>query len=458
MDLSSIGCRAEQALSRLTEAPLNDSRWRSRVPALHAGNHRSSSTRCRRPLRPSPFARRAEYERRPRLFGALEQALPVRFEGRQLGDYRGADAVILLAEADAPEQIPAGLTSFVATGTSSRELAGTVDMRSSPLMDVGLRGRSLSDRRAGGLKGLSVEGGTVLASCGNEVLWTTCEAVDRVVLAPDELEPNESLRDALVPGRWLSLLPLVHFLREVTSEVGWNLPPTRAAFIVDDPNLHWWSYGFIDFREVAADAENEGYHVAVATIPLDAWLVHPGVADLFRDRRKVLSLLLHGNDHTREELNQRRTDEEAVAILAQALRRVEALERRSQLRLSRLMVAPHGLCSEQMMRAMMLSGFEGLCYAWASPRSADRPLAGWEPADLLAGGLPVFPRLPLRNSRDDLVLRSFLGQPLIVYAHHQDFVDGVDLLVETAAFINREPAVRWGSAEGLARSSYLHET
>ena len=44
---------------------------------------------------------------------------------------------------------------------------------------------------------------------------------------------------------------------------------------------------------------------------------------------------------------------------------------------------------------------------------------------------------------------------MIVYAHHQDFLDGVDLLVETAAFINREPAVRWDSAEGLARSSYL---
>ena len=251
----------------------------------------------------------------------------------------------------------------------------------------------------------------MLASCGREVLWRRSDSVDRVVLAPDELESNDSLRDSLVPGRWLSLLPLVHFLRGVTSEVGWNLPPTRALFIVDDPNLHWWSYGFMDFREVAADAENAGYHVAVATIPLDAWFVHPGVSDLFRDRRRVLSLLFHGNDHTREELNRRRTDEEAAAILAQALRRVEAMERRTQLRLSRLMVAPHGLCSEQMMRAMMLSGFEGLCYAWASPRSTDRPLAGWEPADFLAGGLPVLTRLPLRDSAMISFCGRFLANP-----------------------------------------------
>jgi hypothetical protein len=84
-----------------------------------------------------------------------------------------------------------------------------------------------------------------------------------------------------------------------------------------------------------------------------------------------------------------------------------------------------------------------------------RPLAGWEPAELLAGGLPVFPRLLITSPRDDLVLRSFLGQPLIVYLHHEDLVDGVGALVETAAFINREPGVRWGSAESLARSSYL---
>ena len=151
-------------------------------------------------------------------------------------------------------------------------------MRSSPPINAGLRGRSLSDRRAGGLKGLSAEGGTVLASCGNEVLWTTCEAFDRVVLVPDELEPNESLRDALVPGRWLSLLPFVHFLREVTSEIGWNLPPTRAAFIVDDPNLHWWSYGFVDFRKVAVDAEKEGYHGRVRML-FDVLVAAPGDED-----------------------------------------------------------------------------------------------------------------------------------------------------------------------------------
>jgi hypothetical protein len=388
------------------------------------------------------------------LFRALEQALPVRFEGRNPGDYRGVDAAMLLGDGSAHD-VPAGLPCFVATERMSSELAGTVEMGSSQLLDKSLRGRALLDDRAGGVQGLAADRGTVLASRKGEILWARTDVVDRVALAPEELRWNDALRDALVPARWLSLLPLVHFLRDVAGELRWTRPQTRAMFIVDDPNLHWWSYGFVDFRRLAEEARAEGYHVAMATIPLDAWLIHPGVARLFRERQGALSLLLHGNDHAREELGQLRTDEEASALLAQALRRVESLERRSRLRLSRLMVAPHNRCSEQMMRAMALTGFEGLCHTGGAPGSTEQLLAGWEPADLLGGGLPVFPRLHIRSPRDDLLLRSFLGQPLIVYAHHGDFIHEPDLLAESAAFINHEPAVTWGSAESLARSSYL---
>ena len=376
----------------------------------------------------------------------------MRFEGRELGSYRGVDAAILLASET--EAMPAGLPCFVATGRGSREVTGAVELQSSPLIHPGLRGRSLSDQRAGGIKGLSAERDTVLASCAGEIVWTIGEDVERAALAPDELGPNDSLRDTLVPGRWLTLLPLVHFLRRVTTEVGWDLLHTRATFIVDDPNLHWWSYGFVDFRRIADDARQRGYHLAVATVPLDAWFVHPGVARVFRERREELSLLLHGNDHTRGELEPRRA-EDAIMVVAEALRRIQALERRARVKVSRFMVAPHNRCSEQVMRAMLRTGFDGLCHALSSPGSMGRQLAGWEPAELLAGGLPVFPRLSIRSPRDDLVLRSFLGQPLIVYLHNEDLVDGLDALVETAAFINHEPGVRWGSVESLARSSYL---
>ena len=104
-----------------------------------------------------------EYERRPRLLRALEEALPVRFEGREPGSYRDVAAAILFAPQT--EAVLAGVPSFVAHGRGSRDVGGTVDLSSSPLIHPGLRGRSLFDQRAGGIKGLSAHGDAALASC-----------------------------------------------------------------------------------------------------------------------------------------------------------------------------------------------------------------------------------------------------------------------------------------------------
>lgn len=394
-----------------------------------------------------------EWLRRAKLFGALEDALPVRFEGRRPGEWRGLDAVILLENQDDPP--PPSLRALVTTGPMRPPLEGRVVFGSSPLLDARLRGRSLIDSRAAGIAGLAVGDDTILASCGSEALWTRNDVADHLALAPEELGPQELLRDGLVPGRWLGVLPLIHFLREVAGDLAWREPATRASFIIDDPNLHWPSYGHVRFRALVNDAVCNGYHVAFATIPLDGWLVHPGVARLFRENQPVLSLLVHGNDHLREELSQPRSDKEALALLAQALQRVAAVEERAGVSVSRLMVAPHGRCTVHMMRAMLLTGFEGLCYSWRSSSAADRPLTGWEPADLVAGGFPVFPRLLVTNRLDDLVLRSFLAQPVILYAHHWDLAEGLDVLAEAAAFVNDEAGVRWESLSQIARSNYL---
>src|SRR5437588_776228 len=131
------------------------------------------------------------YHERPRLFGALEEALPVRFEPRSRGEWASLGAAVFLdGEGDPGVTVPA----FVA------------------------------------------------------------------------------------------LLALVHFLREVSAEHRWTPPPLRASFIVDDPNLHWPSYGFLRYRELVAHADAHGYHVALATVPLDGWFAHPAAARLLRER------------------------------------------------------------------------------------------------------------------------------------------------------------------------------
>src|SRR5439155_6041745 len=80
---------------------------------------------------------------------------------------------------------------------------GLVTLSDDELMDARLRGRSFSDAMAGGLHELPVEDGDrALARCGRAALWVLrcgVHGIARLVAAaaPDDLDPNEPLRNRL---------------------------------------------------------------------------------------------------------------------------------------------------------------------------------------------------------------------------------------------------------------------
>src|SRR6202035_3410833 len=100
-----------------------------------------------------------------------------------------------------------------------------------------------------------------------------------------------------------------------TEGCAWTRPQPRAAFMFDDPSLHWPSYGHIDFADIAKRATRGGFHVALATVPIDAWYANRRLVRLLRERR-CLSLLLHGNQHLRCELGRVRDERAALALAA----------------------------------------------------------------------------------------------------------------------------------------------
>src|SRR6202021_198022 len=104
---------------------------------------------------------------------------------------------------------------------------------------------------------------------------------------------------------------------------------------------------------------------------------------------------------------------------------------------ARVVAAPHGVCAEGGLRAMFRTGFQAACisrpYPWRDGLPALSPLAGWHPAELVAGGLPAAPRQALSAPREDLVFRALLGQALILHGHHGDFADGLEPLAQAAA-------------------------
>jgi hypothetical protein len=341
-----------------------------------------------------------EHARRPRLWSALEGAYPVRFEGREPGALRELDALVAIgAIGAAPE---------------SAELP---------------------------------------------CLHSSC--------IPDELAEGEALRERLRPGRNKALLALARFLADQTAHLRPAQPPLHATFVIDDPNLRRARYGHIDYAQLLKDARTHGYHVAIAMVPLDGRLARrDGEATrLFREGRGNLSLCIHGNDHDGPELGRPTCDADALALVGQALRRTAAFERRTGLAVDRVMVPPHERLSEPVARALRTCGFEGVCttrpYPWvadtlerswlARPPEAG-PLAAWGPVDLVADGLPVLLRAEFNHPREDLALRAFLGQPLILYGHHDLLAEGSEALAQAAAEIDHLGEVRWCSLGAIARA------
>ena len=274
----------------------------------------------------------------------------------------------------------------------------------------------------------------------------------------EELAADEALRSRLRGGRFMGLVPLLGFVREVSGELAWSEQPLRASFVIDDPNLHWPSYGFLGYTDLIGHASEHGYHLGVAMVPLDGWLVDRRAAALVRTHGELLSVLVHGNDHLARELARLCDDRDAEQAIAQALRRVAGFERRSGVAVRRVMVPPHGACSEAALRAMFRLGFEAACisrpYPWRDELPPPSTSSGWYPAEQVAGGLPVLPRYHIAQPREELVFRALLGQPLILYGHHGDLADGLDVLADAARDVNSLGSVRWGPLDWIARHSY----
>lgn len=395
------------------------------------------------------------WENRRRLFTAIQDALEVRIVPRSESSAADATAAIVFDGEETNSGLPTIVLPSKIPATQNELME--VTFTSHPHVDSALRGAALS-HRALPLEQLSTaEDQDVLARAGGTPVWISSGSVDRVAVGIAELRPSEPLRNRLASGSFLPLVSIADFLRRVTTR-RFTLPPLRATFLFDDPNLHSTRYGYLDYKQLAIDARHAGYHVAFATIPLDTWYASRSAVDLFKSHADVLSLLIHGNDHVRRELARPLKRNDRRALLAQGLRRIERFERRYGVPVARVMAPPHGACSEAMTEEMAALGYDALCvsrpYPWRESPPPDRVLAGWCPTEIVASGLPVIPRLHFSADRDEIILRAFLRQPIVLYGHHGDVRDGLEFLREAAAQVNAAGDVRWKSLQEIVTSSY----
>lgn len=401
---------------------------------------------------------------RPRLFAALESAFAVSFRP-WASDAPAPDAAILVTNdpgAPLPDDLAATGVPMLVVGDADEAATEYVQVHLAdhPAVDHRLRDVAIGDQLVGSPLAPAAGDDDVLGVADAEVAWTRARGpapVDRVRCPLPELAPDEVL-SALMWNHNVVAVALVGFLRAAAPDDGSASRPVRAALLFDDPNLRWRSYGFIDYRRLVDHADAHDYHASMAMIPLDAGRPHRPTASLFRRRRDRLSLVFHGNDHVKEELLRPRAPDDALAMAAQAMRRIERFERRSGLSVDRVMTPPHGMCSANVTRALGTVGFDALCAIHPVPWTGAPPpsaiLAGWGPADFIAG-CAVIPRRTLHCTAAEIALHAFLDHPIVLYGHHDDLAQGLEPLAAAAARVNRLGDVRWMPLGDMALTNHI---
>ena len=398
----------------------------------------------------------SEFHERTRLFSALERVFPVRFTALSEAPPDDFDAIIAVGV-----EPPEGRPAFVVAADSGQAVSGSrIDIRAVDAADPRLRGRSMEDDTVEGAPAVAVRSGdTVVASVGDAPVWVERAQGRQTVVArgPEELSHEASMRAQLAPGRWFGMVPIVSFLRRIVAGADLVPPRPRACFVLDDPNLHASSYGYLGYRELIGHAIRLGHHTSIAMIPVDAYFARGSVVDLFRQNATHLSLSVHGNDHRKHELDSFADAAEREEAFIRALQRIERFERRTGLEVDRVMVPPHEAASFESVVDLARTGFEAATMTrtepWAGPWPGVSALAGWLPGHL-AAGVPVIQRFPLGTDTSEIALHAFLDQPLVVYGHHWDLKDGLDLLETYVRDFARLDGLTWSSLREIARSNY----
>lgn len=400
------------------------------------------------------------------LFSILEHLLPVKFVFGEQDEIEAHGAIILDGRANKDATRVPSISLPLSTGAERKfqQIEAEVTFADDPDVPFPFRGRTVSTKLSQAEAVLTARPHEkCLATSKWGPIWAMSESGGikhfRSSLPLPHISTDENFNDVFNGECFLPMLVLLQFVREITASTAYQNAPLRASFIIDDPNLHWPRYGFVDYRELIIHAQKENYHVSFATIPLDTWFTHTGTADLFRANSRWLSLLIHGNDHAKQELALDYSEAARRNLLQQATLRINRLEQKTNIRVCRVMVPPHGACLDEMLAELPKCGFESACISTGSLRAHNRDKAwtktlGFFPAELIQG-CPVLPRWGLTGSvKNSLLIAAYLGQPMILRGHHQDLRDGGAVFDEYARFINGLGGVFWSSMTDMSRLNY----
>jgi hypothetical protein len=278
-------------------------------------------------------------------------------------------------------------------------------------------------------------------------LRTLKGACELFLLALAELpDIDERLSPARgVEGTYDRLIPLLIFLRHAFGERCWHGAESTARLIIDDPLLQD-TYGFLDFRALKTSMRSAGYATSIAFIPWNQWRTSGKRARRVFDRDPNLSICVHGCDHTNREFDD--TDPASLQWKADtALSRMQRHRQRTGIACDPVMVFPQGRFSSPAVLALRNGGYLAAVNTTCFPTDA-----GAEPltiADFLRPAMTRFYGFPIFQRRYpkrliDFAFDVFLGRPVLIVQHHEDFRDGYGAIEAFVGGLNRlAPGLAW---------------
>jgi hypothetical protein len=239
-----------------------------------------------------------------------------------------------------------------------------------------------------------------------------------------------------------SAVPIAMYLKWAFADVCWSGTETRGCLIVDDPLLKP-RYGFLRFRETLELMDSHHFTTSIAFIPWNWRRTNRWTVRQFQVRRDVLSLCVHGCDHTSSEFAARSTGllNKRIKI---ANRRMDMLCRRAALQHDPIMVFPQGSFSPEVGRALKLNGFVAaanteVCPSGGAPN--DTTISDlWDVAIMKYGTFPIFTRRYLTHGIENFAFDALLGKPCLMVAHHEVFRSHGRELMD---FITKLNSLRW---------------
>jgi hypothetical protein len=258
-----------------------------------------------------------------------------------------------------------------------------------------------------------------------------------------------------VEAHYDQLIPLLVFLRHSFGEACWHGVGSTARLIIDDPLLTE-RYGFLDYRALASSMRAAGYGTSIAFIPWNSWRTSRRRAEAIFEAQPNLSVCVHGCDHSNKEFDQ--LDPGRLQWQADtALRRMERHRSRTGVPFEPVMVFPQGRFSSAAMLALRSSGFLAAVNTTCFPTDAAEPLTIADflrPAILKFHGLPVFQRRYPRRLID-FAFDVFVGKPVLIVQHHDDFRAGYRQLEEFVHGLHKLAALSWDGLSNQLMQSCL---